>query len=479
MTHDGVPVRDASWTGNSPTRRFALRSGLGAAVGLTLPELLQQRSRAKATGRSSADTALILVWLPGGHSHLETYDPKPLAPSDYRGPYGPIETAVPGMRLCELLPHHARVADRFCLLRSVVHTGFCHQQGTHQLLTGFPERVLRPQPRYPDFLSVTHRLRYDRRADVPNYVGIPPINYSGAAYLGNAYAPFPVHGDPASESFAVPNIGSVDEASAARMKRRVRLREQLDRLKKTADHLAGDGALDEFEQQAISLLTGTAASRAFDISREPDAVRDRYGRNRWGQQMLLARRLVEAGVDLVTVQLGGALCGGVGNWDDHAVNANCFEAIRYRLQFMDRAVAGLVEDLFDRGLDRRVLVVVTGEFGRTPKIRYQKSTGRRIGSAPAGTMQPGRDHWPRATSMLFAGGGIEPGQVIGRTDVRGEDVTQRRVGRGDFLATLYRHLGVDFESVSFEDHSGRPVPLMHSPGKPIPELCAAGDPRTA
>jgi uncharacterized protein (DUF1501 family) len=167
------------------------------------------------------------------------------------------------------------------------------------------------------------------------------------------------------------------------------------------------------------------------------------------------------------------LCGGVGNWDDHAVNANCFEAIKYRLQFMDKAVAALIEDIYDRGLDQDVMVVVTGEFGRTPKINSKKSTRKRIGSAPAGTMQPGRDHWPRATSILFAGGRVETGQVVGQTDVRGEDAIERIVGRGDFVATLYKHLGVDFENASFPDHSGRPVPVMLSDGKPIRELSRA------
>lgn len=453
------------------SRREFLRFGLGGFSALSLPGLLQQRASAAASTHSSGNTAVILVWLPGGHSHLETYDPKPLASSDYRGPYSPIDTVVPGMQLSELLPHHARVADRFVLLRSLVHTGFCHQQGTHQLLTGFPERVLRQKPLYPDFLSVTHRLRYDRTHPLPGYVGVRPVNYSGSSYLGNASDPFPVYADPNADAFEVPNIGSLNDAGTARMQQRVGLRQQLDRLKSKADHLGEMEALDEFEQQALSLLTGTEATRAFDIAQEDRATRDRYGRNRWGQQLLLARRLVESGVDLVTAQLGGDLCGGVGNWDDHAVNANCFEAIQYRLQFMDQAVAALIEDIYDRGLDQRVMVVVTGEFGRTPKISYQKSTGKRIASAAPGTMQPGRDHWPRATSILFAGGGITPGQVVGATDIRGEDPTERLVGRGDFMATLYRHLGVDYEHLSFNDYSGRPVPVMLSDGSPIPELC--------
>ena len=451
------------------SRRELLRFGLGGFSALSLPALFRQRSAAGDAGSQHKDTAIILVWLPGGHSHLETYDPKPLAGSAFRGPYAPIATNAPGMRLCELLPHHAQVADRFSLLRSVVHTGFCHQQGTHQLLTGFAERVLRRKPLYPDLFSVTHKLRYDSSRSLPNYVGVGPVNFLGPAYLGNAYEVFAVPGDPNSDSFTVPNIGTADDSRKTKLNRRIHLRKQLDRLKIRADYLDKMDALDTFEQQALNVLTGRKATKAFGIHAEDEATRERYGRNRWGQQLLLARRLVESGVDLVTAQLSGDLCGGVGNWDDHAVNANCFEAIKYRLQFMDRAVAALIEDIYQRGLDKRVLVVVTGEFGRTPRISHQKSTGKRIGSAPAGSTQPGRDHWPRATSILFAGGGMQTGQVVGKTDIRGEDPTQRIVGRGDFMATLYHHLGISPET-AFPDYSGRPVPIMLSPGKPIREL---------
>ena len=451
------------------SRREMMRVGLGGLSALSLSELLNQRSQAK--GSDKQDTAVILVWLPGGHSHLETYDPKPQATSDFRGPYAPIETVVPGMEICELLPHHSRVADRFNLLRSVVHTGFCHQQGTHQLLTGFPERVLRRKPLYPDLFSITNRIRYRADRQIPNYVGVGPVNFLGPSYLGNAYDVFAVTNDPNLDSFSVNNLDQADAQTTANISRRINLRKQLDQLKHRADYLSQMDALDTFEQQAFSVLTGSAATEAFNIKAESEKTRERYGRNRWGQQLLLARRLVEAGVDLVTAQFSGTLCGGVGNWDDHPVNANCFEAIKYRLQFMDKAVAALIEDIYDRGLDRRVLVVVTGEFGRTPRISYKASTGKRIGSAPAGTVQPGRDHWPRATSILFSGGGMQTGQVIGRTDMRGEDPIERIVGRGDFLATIYQHLGIDFKHTAFKDYSGRPVPIMISEGQPIPELC--------
>ena len=219
----------------------------------------------------------------------------------------------------------------------------------------------------------------------------------------------------------------------------------------------------------MTLLTSPEAKAAFDLNQEDDRTRDRYGRNTWGQQLLLARRLVEAGVDIVTTSLRGPLCGRVNNWDDHAVNHHVFDALRFRADVYDQAVSALVEDIHERGLEEQLLVVVTGEFGRTPKINYQPSTGAGNASAAAGTVQPGRDHWPRAFSNLWFGGGIEPGQVIGATDKRGEDSIERICGPDDFLATLYHHLGIDYENVTIEDFSGRPTPIVNH-GHAIAEL---------
>lgn len=448
-------------------RRELLRVGIG---GLTLPTLIGARARANRQ-QSGDRTAIIVVWLQGGASHLETYDPKPLSGSAYRGPYNPVATRIPGMDLCELLPQHAAVAHRFSLLRSMVHTGFCHQQGTQQLFTGHPVRVLKQKPDHPDFLSITYRIRKDPHRPLPNYVGVNPVPYAGAAYLGPAYEPFRVGGDPNAPKFSVPNIGLTEKKTLGRMQDRISLRRRLDRLSRDVDRFHRMQALDEFETQAFDVLTGTAAKEAFDISREDRRTRDRYGRNRWGQQALLARRLVEAGVDLVTTTFNGSLCGRVGNWDDHAVNHNVFEGMKYRAPFYDQAVAALIDDLHERGLDRRVLVVVTGEFGRTPKISHVASSGKGVASAAKGTVQPGRDHWPRATSILFAGGGITPGQVIGATDTRGEDASDRIVGRDDFLATMYHHLGIDADHLALADFAGRPVPILRD-GDPIRELIA-------
>jgi len=457
-----VAAQRPSCQGPTDRREF-LRTGLTGLASLSLPTLLRLRSQAAATNQSEP-TAVILVWLIGGASHLETYDPKPLAPSAYRGPYSPIATNTPGLDICELLPRHAQIADKFSILRSMVHTGFCHQQGAQQLLTGHPVRELKNKPEHPDLFSIAHRLRLDRGRAIPNYVGVHPVPYSGAAYLGPAYEPFAIHGDPNQPNFTVPNVGLPDAARNSRLNERIGLRKGLDRMRRDVDDLHSMRALDEFESQAWNMLTSDEARQAFDISREEPHVRDRYGRNRWGQQCLLARRLVEAGVELVTTTLNGDLCGRVGNWDDHAVNHHVFDAMKSRCLYYDQAVAALVEDIYQRGLDKRVLVIVTGEFGRTPKISYANDSS-------SGVRQPGRDHWPRATSMLFAGGGIETGQVIGATDSRGEDAIERVVGRADFLHTVYRHLGINPDGIAFEDFSGRPIPIV-SGGKPIPELIA-------
>ncbi|MSR59553.1 MAG: DUF1501 domain-containing protein [Planctomycetaceae bacterium] len=453
-------------------RREFLRVGLAGLSGLTLPGLLRLRAAA-ATENHRERTAVIVVWLIGGASHLETYDPKPHSGSEYCGPYRPISTTVPDLQICELLPRHAQVADKFTILRSLVHTGFCHQQGAQQLLTGHPVRELRQKPDDPDLFSITNLLRSDPLRTLPNYVGVNPIPYVGSAYLGPAYEPFAVTGDPNDPKFEVPNLGLADKAQVERLGERIGLRKSFDRLERDIDRRGNMQALDAFESQAWNVLTSSATRKAFDINQEDPRVRERYGRNAWGQQCLMARRLVESGVDLVTTTFNGPLCGRVQNWDDHAVNHNVFEAMQLRAPLYDQAVTALIDDLHERGLDKRVLVIVTGEFGRTPKISYVASTGGGRGSAAAGTMQPGRDHWPSATSLLFSGGGISEGQVIGATDSRGEYVTDRIVGAQDFLATVYRHLGVDAARVEFTNFAGRPVPILGD-GKPIRELTAAG-----
>ncbi|MCA9059872.1 MAG: DUF1501 domain-containing protein, partial [Planctomycetaceae bacterium] len=405
--------------------------------------------------------------------HIDTYDPKPDSGTEYRGPFSTIATRVPGLDFTELLPMQAAIADKFTVLRSMRQTAAGHPAGSMQMLSGDPDTRDKPKPRLPDWMSVAHYLRSQgqvRTNPLPAYVGInPPLEYNGPAYLGDAYSPFTVNGDPNSPTFTVPNIGLTDRNEVLRLDRRTSLREKLDTLERAFDRQGELEALDQFEQQAMSLLTNSQTRDAFDLSQEDDRVRDRYGRNTWGQQLLMARRLIEAGVDVLTTSLNGPLCGRVSNWDDHAVNHHVFDAMRFRAHAYDQAVSALIEDIYERGLDQRVLVVVTGEFGRTPKISYAASTGAGNASAPAGTQQPGRDHWPRAFSNIWAGGGIETGRFIGATDKRGEDSIERICSAEDFLATIYHHLGIDASKTAIEDFNGRPTPIVDR-GKPIPEL---------
>lgn len=461
---------------NVGSRRELLRCGLGGFSSLALSQILRLRAACDAAEpRASSPTAVILVWLRGGASHLETFDPKPEATSEYRGPYQPIATNVPGIEICELLPRLAKIADKYALLRSVAHTGGGHPAGSLQVLAGDPDAGDKLKPVLPDWMSVVSYLRSNPRRTIPSYVAVNPVdNYdnftiAGSTYLGPTHEPFKVLGDPSLPTFSVPNVGVRDPGQLELLDHRIQLKTRLDRLHESLDASGAMAAADRYQRQALNLLTSPEAREAFDLTRESTAVRERYGMHPWGQQCLMARRLVEAGVDVVTTEFDGPLCGRVANWDDHAVNHHVFDAIKYRAPFFDQAVSALIEDVYARGLDRRTLVVVTGEFGRTPRISYVASSGGGVASGEAGTVQPGRDHWPRANSMLFAGGGIRTGQVIGATDKRGEDPIERRVGPADFLATIYRHLGIDYDRVAIPNFAGRPIKIVYD-GTAISEL---------
>lgn len=460
------------------SRRTLLQAGLTGFSSLSLAGLLRARVHAAAprsTKAASEKTAVILVWLRGGCSHLDTFDPKPDAPTDYRGPFRPIDTKVPGMQLTELLPMLSQQSHRFSLLRSMSHTGGGHPAGSLQILGGDADAQDKPKPILPDWMSIASALRRDPANSLPNYVAVNPVDsydsftIAGSTYLGPAYEPFRVVGDPSQPDFVVPNIGMHDPAQFQRFQRHHDLKSLFDRLPRNVDQSGLMEAVDAFDAQAWNLLTSTAAREAFDLSREPEVLRERYGRNAWGQQCLMARRLVEAGVDVVATEFDGPLCGRVQNWDDHAVNQHVFDALSLRMPTLDRAVSALIEDIYARGLDRRVLVIVTGEFGRTPRISHVASSGGGVASAPAGTVQPGRDHWPQANTMLFSGGGLQTGRVIGATNRLGEEPIERHTAPGDFLATIYRHLGINYEQVALPNFRGRPVPIVAS-GSPIPEL---------
>ena len=457
---------------NRLTRRRFLCAGAMASMGFGLAELLRRRTLAGESHAANHDTAVILVWLTGGLSQMDTYDMKPHAPLEYRGDFRPINTNVPGIEVCEHLPLHAKIADRFTLVRSLSH-GFGDHDGAHKrVLTGrVPKSPVGFVNDAPSVGCIVGKLRERLRPAALNFTsgqraGTDVDSYSqGAGYLGPSHAPFLVPGDPSDPKFSIPNLSVIPEISPRLDDRRALLR-SFDRIRQELDQSGAMEASNRFQQKAISLLTSDAVRKAFDLTQEAPALRDRYGRNPYGQQALLARRLVEAGTSFANVVMehpGGNKepKNAVYNWDCHAVNCHVFDDARWRLPYFDQAVSALIEDVYTRGLDRKVMVIVTGEFGHTPRVTYQKGTG-------TGVMQPGRDHWPQAMSLLVSGGGLRTGQVIGSTNSLGEHPQDRPLSPNDLWATAYRHLGIDTEH-SFPDHSGRPMPLLPD-GEPIREL---------
>ncbi|HET6884528.1 MAG TPA: DUF1501 domain-containing protein [Pirellulales bacterium] len=446
--------------------------------GLTLADLFRLRATAAERGTvAEQDTNIIFVWLPGGPPHMDMYDMKPNAPSDYKGAFHPIPTKVPGIDVCELLPRHAAIADKYCVVRSVSHTFADHGGGHKRMMTGrIPLTPTETVNDAPATGSVVAKCREKWDRGLPNYVSMNPggrvddVFAQGAAYLGPAFMPFNVVGDPSAPNFVVPNVAPTP-AAALHIDDRTKLLSSLDRIRREIDASRLMDSMDKFQERAVSMLTSGRAKHAFDLSQEPDALRDRYGRHCWGQRALLARRLVEAGVSFVTVimenpyQSGIAhLKQGVYNWDSHAVNCHIWDDLQARLPIYDQAVTALIEDVYQRGLDKRTMILVTGEFGRTPRIEHSIGT-------QTGVKQPGRDHWPQAMSFIMAGGGMRTGQVIGSTNSKGEHPADRPLTPNDLWATVYRHLGIDYEA-SFPDHRGRPMPILPF-GEPIAELVRA------
>jgi uncharacterized protein (DUF1501 family) len=321
-------------------------------------------------------------------------------------------------------------------------------------MSGQPARLNPSDPEYPAMGSIFKRVRPAAPHGLPNYVAINPYVLHGAGYLGRQFEAFNVHLDPNSESFYVPNL-TVPSTAAAHLDDRRRLLASFDQVRRDIDASGTMRAMDSYNQEAVRVLTSDATRLAFDIHRGDPRERDRYGRNQFGQGLFLARRLIEAGVGFVHVEamnMGATLY----NWDDHSVNSNIFEQMRLRLPAFDRGIAALIEDIHERGLDRDVLVVVTGEFGRTGRIE----TGM-----PG---RPGRDHNPGAMSILVSGGGLRMGQVVGSTDSRGDAASTRHLHPTDLLATMYHFLGID-QHREFRDLTGRPHAILPR-GTPIEEL---------
>lgn len=459
------------------TRREFLAAGMMGVGGLCLPDLLRMRSHAAEAGIPvDQETSVIFVWMPGGPPHMDMYDMKPNAPAEYRGAFHPIPTNVAGMDVCELMPRHAEIADRYSIVRSVAHTFADHGGGHKRMMTGrIPNTPVDTVNDAPATGSIVAKCREHSTRGIPNYVSLNPggrtgdVFAQGAAYLGNSYLPFTVEGDPTTPNFAVPNISPL-ESIGSRANDRMSLLGSLDRIERQIDASRLMESMDKYQQRAVSMLLSDRAKKAFDLSLESDAVRDRYGRHCWGQRALMARRLVEAGVNFVTVIMENPYQSGIEflkqgtyNWDSHAVNCHIWDDLKVRLPIYDQAVTALIEDVHQRGMNRKTLLLITGEFGRTPRLESSIGT-------QTGVTQPGRDHWPQAMSLIMAGA-VNTGLVVGSTNSRGEHPADRPLTPNDLWATVYRHLGIDYTD-SFPDHRGRPMPILPF-GNPIDELLPA------
>jgi hypothetical protein len=460
-------------------RRTWLKIGglsMGALVSGMEPSLAGLLAAEEAAPRRSLsrDFSVILFWANGGPSHLDTFDLKPDAPAEIRGPFRPIQTNVPGIAISEHLPRLARLADKFAIVRSLHHNRAEHSGGTHRLLTGYPSVAANLQnAEYPDIGSIVAKQLEGQARDVPLYVGNTKFYGGGPGYLGPAFAPFMPSPNPITSTGAntydpVPlyltDASQADLAltadAALTLRRRHALVQSLDSLPRMLDATETLASFDRHQRRAVELLAGQRTREAFDLSREDAHTQARYGDTDWGKSLLTARRLVEAGVRFVQCQAEFRLrpeTGRTTTWDDHSVNVHIFDAYAQRMPYFDHAVSALIEDLSMRGLDRHVLFIFCGEFGRTPRIEYQDASRR-----------PGRDHWPRAMSVLLAGGGLRMGQVVGATNARGEAPAQRPMNSNCLLATIYRRFGIDASHVYY-DRVGRPIPILQE-GEPIAEL---------
>lgn len=440
-------------------RRGALKLGLAGLAGGSFVDLLAMQRCAAADsdvhrrkeGTRQA-TSCILIWMDGGPSHFETFDPKPLAPQEIRGDFSAISTKIPGVQFSEHMSRLANMADKFAVVRSVCHNQGNHGAGNHYMMTGAPPRIPVGCGAFVSFHpSLGSVTCYEHSAPhgLPGYFSMPSMSRSGGPnFLGAKYAPFVVGSDPNNKNFRVRDVELPSGLDELRFNSRRDLRSLLDTMPRIPQPSAADpvAAMDEYYQQGYDLITTPEAQKAFDVQSEPDELRERYGRNAFGQRALMARRLVEAGVPFVTVYDGG--------WDHHS---DIFGALGTRLPNWDQTVAALISDLDQRGLLETTMVIALGEFGRTPKI-----------STLAGQTKPGRDHWANAMSILFAGGGTPGGQVVGATDKQGHSAVERVLSPENYVSTVYRKLGIDPNKIYYTP-SGRPTHLVSDP-TPIEEL---------
>jgi hypothetical protein len=404
------------------------------------------RGEGKASGsQRRAGKSLIVFWTHGGMSQQDTYDMKPGAPAEYRGEYRPIATTAPGVQVSERFPLQAKVMHHLGLVRSVNHGNAIHAPSAHWMQTGYSGPTLaRNAPQKPSFESVIARAVGAHAPQMPAYVTVPKseaFGYQGAVYLGKAYEPFEVGGDPNAQNFKVANLSLPGGLSIDSVEDRRKLLAKFDTLRRDVDKTGVLEGLDTFKAQALEMVTGERVRKAFDIAAEPDALRDRYGRHQYGQSALLARRLVEAGSSCVTINTG--------YWDHHN---DIYPNLEQHLGPLDRAIATLVEDLESRGMLDDVLIYCAGEFGRTPLIN---------GHA-------GRDHWSNCFTVMLAGGGLRGGTVVGASEKNGGNVWERPTIPLDVIATIYRQMGIALET-HYEDSTGRPVSIVGE-GRSIREL---------
>lgn len=436
------------------TRRELLQVGYSGLLGMGLSSLMGPATAANAPSRKVR--SIILVFLTGGPSHVDTFDMKPDAPAEVRGDFKPIETKVPGIRICEHLPGFAQRMDRLALVRSMTHRNAGHLPATHWVLTGraipgIPEDSgqdkIRSRTDWPCYASALDYFR-PSSGGVPNGVHLPtylqegPLLWPGqyAGCMGPKHDPWQITDDPSRPEFRVQNLSLPSGFAVERLQARRSLLERVNQRQDQLGRLAETESLSDKQRAAFTLLTSSGFGQAFQLEKEPDAVRDRYGRHMFGQSLLLARRLVEAGVPIVQANMGI-----VQTWDTHADNWN---ALKNRLlPPLDRGVGALLDDLRERGLEEETLVIVVGEFGRTPKI-----------STLAGQSSPGRDHFPDVFSAVFSGAGVRGGQVIGATDATGAAITSHPYTPDDLGATVYHLLGLD-PGAEFIDQEGRPQRL--------------------
>ena len=433
-------------------RRDMLRFGAAGAfgMGITLPSLLEHEARLKANGVETKDTSLIIVFLQGGLSTIDTWDMKPEAPAEFRGDFSPISTVLPGVQISEHLPKISKVHDKFSLVRSFGHANSNHGQADHFMLTGYPHGPgfnggLKPNNQKPCVGAVIGK-ELGPRGGVPAYVCLPRMhNSAGSSYLGSSATPFVVGADPNAPDFKVPDLAPPMAVQSRRLNDRRALLKTINRYEQSTVIQANQGAraMRTFQEKAFELMTSDATKAAFDINSEPDAIRERYGRNMLGQSCLMARRLIEAGVRCAFVNHI--------DWDTHYNN---FHVLKNELlPKLDAAMSSLLTDLDERGMLDSTMVLVTGEFGRTPRINKDA----------------GRDHWGPSCAIAMAGGGVQGGRVIGASNERAERPATTPYGPADLMATIYHGMGIDPER-EFLTPEGRPVPIVPGTGRVISEL---------